>query len=517
MNQTFETIPQLLDYNVRKMPNDIFLKSQNKQYTYTDVDKAANQAANFLEKLGIQKGDHIALILKNSPAYIFIWFGIAKLGAVMVPINYHLKGESLQYILDHSDSKIAIVDHQFIREENQNLGLLSEIKILNLNKLNEGMNLESNQRDQTTIIKKADPMSIIYTSGTTGLPKGAILPHFSYINTGMSFRDEMVQITKEDILYTCLPLFHCNAQQLSVMGTMLAGAQLALAEKFSASNFWKEIYDCRATIFNYIGSILTVLYKQPYSEFEKNNTITRTFGGAAPKEIWSDFEKRFNLTIVEGYGLSETATVCLCNPKGKIHLGAIGKPLPNVEVKVVNENDHEVLPKTEGEIVVKELIPHTIFKGYYKMCEKTRESMKGGWFHTGDRGYQDEDGYFYFKDRMKDCIRYRGENISSYEIERIVNKHPCVKESAAIGVPSELTEEDVKVVLVLQKNQSFNFIEFIRYCEKRMAHFMIPRYIEIKETLPKTATERVQKYTLRKAGIGESWDRIKEGIKLNHK
>ena len=185
-------------------------------------------------------------------------------------------------------------------------------------------------------------------------------------------------------------------------------------------------------------------------------------------------------------------------------------------MKIVDANDVEVSPNVEGEIVVKQLEDHTTFQSYYKMKDKTSESMRGGWFHTGDRGSMDEEGYFYFKDRIKDCIRYRGENISSFEIERVVNNYPEVTECAAIGVPSELGEEDVKVVLTLQKDvKEFNYEKFIRYCEGEMAYYTIPRYIEIIDVLPKTSTQRTQKFLLRKAGIGNSWDRVKEGIVLN--
>ncbi|MDQ0341114.1 crotonobetaine/carnitine-CoA ligase [Caldalkalibacillus uzonensis] len=518
MAHQLKTIPELLQHNSNVIPDELFLMFYEKRYSFGDIDRLSNQVANyFAHQFGIKKGDHIALILKNCPEYLFIWFGLAKLGAVMVPINHHIKGDSLQYILTHSDSKLVIVDAAFLDQLKAINTDLVDIQIIELGDFQAGYESESIHRQVITEVDESDPMSIIYTSGTTGLPKGVILPHYSYINTGMSFRDSMVQATKEDVLYTCLPLFHCNAQQLSVMGAMLTGCPLALSERFSASKFWQEIQYYQATVFNYIGSILTVLYKQPFSEYEQNNTVTRTFGGAAPKEIWTEFEERFELKIVEGYGLTETATVCLCNPKGNIRVGSIGKPLPNVDVKIVDENERDVLPGEEGEIIVKELVPNTIFKGYYKMPQKTQEVMKGGWFHTGDRGYMDEDGYFYFKDRIKDCIRYRGENISSYEIERIVNKHPQVKESAAIGVPSELGEEDVKVVLVVEDESVFDYVEFIKFCEERMAYYMVPRYIELRSFLPKTATERVQKFALRKEGIGSAWDRVREGVKLNRK
>ncbi|WP_216828614.1 ATP-dependent acyl-CoA ligase [Alkalihalobacterium elongatum] len=512
----FNNLVEVIELNAQNIPHQTFLEFKEERYTYQEVEEKSNQTANHLKKqYGIKKGDHVAMMLKNSPEFLWIWFGLAKLGAVMVPLNTSIKGESLKYILNHSDSTMIIFHSEYedeIRKIKEDLYSLKSI--VNCSTFINGVTKETMNDKPASIINQDDPMAIIYTSGTTGLPKGVILPHYTYINTGNTFVHRMMNITTRDKLYTCLPLFHCNAQQLSVMGAMLSGTVLALSERFSARNFWSEIEKHNATIFNYIGSMLTILYKQPVGKADKLNTITRAFGGAAPKEIWNEFEERFEMTIVEGYGLSESATIALCNPLEKIKVGSIGLPVPYVDVKIVNDKGDFLTPGQEGEIVIRELQPNTQFMGYYKMKEKTEETVKDGWFHSGDRGFMDTEGYFYFKDRIKDCIRYRGENISSFEIEKVVNKYPDISECAAIGVPSELSEEDVKVVIVLQKNAELNYEAFIQYCSENMAYYMVPRYIEVKKSLPKTATERVQKYELRKEGIGNSWDRVANGIQI---
>ncbi|UFJ42622.1 ATP-dependent acyl-CoA ligase [Brevibacillus humidisoli] len=507
MNRQTSHLVELIGEQAKRIPDDTFLVYQNECFTYADAEKKSNQVANLLAARGIRKGDHIALMLKNHPDYLWIWFGIAKLGAVMIPLNVHAKGESLCYTMNHSDAVMLIVDQEYSEEIVKIKTDLTQLQqILHRDELMRQAHKESGRHRPYTAIRKEDPLSIIYTSGTTGRPKGVVLSHYSYINTGLMFRDVMMRIRKDDILYTCLPLFHCNAQQLSVMSTLLSGAKLVLSERFSASRFWEEIRQSQATIFNYIGSMLTILMKQPPQLTDQDNTITRVFGGGAPKEIWREFEQRFGLTIVEGYGLTESATVCLCNSLEEIRVGSIGKPLPHISIRVVNEQDQETAPNEVGEIAIREDVPHTQFSGYYKMPDKTEEAIKDGWFHTGDRGYRDEDGYFYFKDRLKDCIRYRGENISSYEIEQVVNKYPSVRESAAIGVPSEVGEEDVKVVLTLQPNHSLDYQDFLSFCQERMAYYMVPRYVEVVEELPKTATQRIQKYALRQQGSGLAFD-----------
>ncbi|WP_216828658.1 ATP-dependent acyl-CoA ligase [Alkalihalobacterium elongatum] len=509
-------IVDALVHQVSRKPNHTFIKYKRKSFSYQQVDERSTQIAHVLSSKGIKKGSHVALLLKNHPDFIFIWFALAKLGAVMVPVNTHIKGDSLKHILNHSDSHLLIYDKVFEENiSNVKQSLSDKIKIMNkLSIIEESFNYSKTIKPAN--ISQQDPMSIIYTSGTTGLPKGVILSHFTYINTALKFVDEYGKVKEEDILYTCLPLFHCNAQQLSTMGALLKGAQLVLSERFSASNFWKEVKESKATFFNYIGSMLTILYKQEQSMTDRDHSVTKVFGGAAPKEIWEGFEKRFNLKILEGYGLSEVATVSMCNTLRDQKIGSIGKPLSHLDVKIVAPNRKELPPNTDGEIAIRAKQENTIFSGYYKMPDKTAEAVEDGWFFTGDRGSVDEEGFFYFKDRLKDCIRYRGENISSYEIEKIINKHPDVVESAAVGVPSELSEEDVKVYLILKSNideKKFDFEKFIKYCEQNMAYYMIPRYIELRHKFPKTATERIQKYELRKEGIDSAWDREKHNIK----
>lgn len=331
--------------------------------------------------------------------------------------------------------------------------------------------------------------------------------HNSYVTAAVEFARNYVRLREDDVLYTSLPLFHVNAQSLTTLGSVVSGRPMVLASRFSASRFFAELTRHRATVFNYIGAMLTMLYKQPEGPHDAANAVRLAVGGAAPAELWRSFERRFGLEVLEIYGLTETATFCVGSPPDDIRPGKIGRPVSWAEVTVHGEDGSPAPAGTPGEIVVRPKRPDTIFEGYYKREDATAEAMRDGWFHTGDRGTCDEDGYLAFIDRLKDSIRRRGENISSYEVERVVNSHPDVAESAAFGVPSDLGEEEVMVV-VLSRTEDFDHDGLIEFCRERMADFMVPRYVRVQGELPKTATQRVQKFELRKQGIEGAWDRL---------
>lgn len=518
------TFKELLEMRAEKEWEKPFLYFRDQVINFGTLDRNVNKAANLLKELGVEKEDHVCLFLPNCPEFLYLWFGLAKIGGVMVPLNVHLRGEGLEYIINHSNAKCIFVNESlydaFARVE-KNLSHIEQ-RVWHsedapppedFHGLNKLMETAEDKAPATVDIKDSAPLGIIYTSGTTGRPKGAMLNHFNYINMGKIWVEDIIECREDDILFTTLPLFHGNAQLFTSIGSLISGRPFVLRERFSASRFFDEIRGYGATIFNYIGGMLTILTKQPVRDNDSENPARLTFGGAAPREIWEDFEKRFNVTIIEGYGLTETAGVCLSSTPGNIKVGSIGKPTRYCDVTIWDENNHEVPIGESSEIVVREKIPNSMFLGYYKQRDKTEEAWDGGWFHTGDQGYRDKDNYFYFVDRIKDCIRRRGENISSFEIEKIVNSHPKVLESGAVAVPSELGEDDVKIYVVLTPNETLKPEELLGFCEERMAYFMVPRYVEFLKEFPKTVTERTQKFELRKRGIGNAWDREKAGYK----
>jgi carnitine-CoA ligase len=509
------TLPSVLTSRAEATPDARFVTFEGLGLSYGDALERARQAAAALAHLGIERGDKVAVMLPNSLEFLDLWFGVSLLGAVLVPVNTGLRGEGLSYIVEHSESEILIVEQELIDAVDAALppGKGPSRRFSrgeaepgdgyeSLEELLEGSYPEAPEPE----LDPGDLASILYTSGTTGLPKGVMNCHNSYPTAALEFTQRYVRVRDEDVLYTSLPLFHVNAQSLTTCGALVSGRPMVLAPRFSASRFFDDLRAHDATVFNYIGAMLTMLYKQPERPDDAENSARLTVGGAAPAELWPDFEKRFGLEILEIYGLTETATFCLGSPPDDIRVGRIGKPVSWSKVRIEAEDGSEAPDDESGEIVIRSKRPQTIFLGYYKNEQATDKAMAGGWFHSGDRGSRDSDGYFTFRDRLKDSIRRRGENISSYELERIVNQHPQVAESAAVGVPSELGEDDVMVVIVPKGDEELAPEELIEFCSERMAAFMVPRYVRFREELPKTATQRVQKFQLRDEGPEGAWD-----------
>jgi crotonobetaine/carnitine-CoA ligase len=502
-----------LERRAAQRSEKIALHYQNQRWSYADLVSGASRAAAALAGVGVRAGDRVCLMLGNSPDYVLIWFGLARLGAVTVPINVHARGEGLAYILRHSQATTLIVEDALFERVREAARFAPQLHSI----LRRGGDGGSDTWADLVIaatgsvaqapVQPDQVSAILYTSGTTGAPKGVMLSHNAYLNSARYFAEVMVAATETDVLFTTLPLFHINAQAHTVLPAIYAGATMAIGERFSASNYWQEIAEQGATIFNTLAAMIPILMKQAPGEADRAHRARITACAATPKDLWRPFEERFGVAIVEGYGLTETTGFCVTNPLDAIRVGSIGRAMDFVELQIVDGEDRPLPAGQQGEIVLRAREPHTLMEGYYQMPTESTQAMRGGWFHTGDMGYCDTDGYAYFVDRIKQSIRRRGENISSWEVERAVNAHPAVLESAAVGVPSEMGEEEVKIVIVLRPQASLSPVDVVRWCEERLAYFAVPRYVEFTEALPKTATERVEKYKLKQAGVGSAWDR----------
>jgi carnitine-CoA ligase len=509
------TLPEILRARAEASPDSRFVTYVDEDVSYAECLARAENAAGALASLGVGKGDKVALMLPNCLEFLDLWFGCALLGAVMVPVNLALKGDGLRFIVEHSDAEVAFVDASVAADFEAALpaGTGPERRFVRwpdggAEDTLGALLAAGHARPAPVAVAPGEVASILYTSGTTGLPKGVLNCHNAYSVAAHEFMRRYVRARGDDILYTSLPLFHVNAQMLTTTGALVSGRPMVLAPRFSASGFLDDQRRHGATVFNYIGAMLTMVAKQPERPDDGDNPTRLAVGGAAPAELWRAFEERFGLTILEIYGLTETATFCLGSPPDDIRPGTLGLPLGWSEVKVVDEAGAETAPGEPGEIAIRARRPDILFKGYYKNEEATAAAMADGWFHSGDRGKRDDGGYFVFIDRLKDSIRRRGENISSYEVERIVNSHPAVAESAAVGVPSELGEDEVMVHVVTVAGAELDPAELVEFCEARMARFMVPRYVRVRESLPKTATERVRKFALRDEGAADAWDRL---------
>jgi len=520
-------IGDLLEEKAGKNKKRTFLYFKDEQITYEEVNKKSNRAANGLLRLGIKKGDHVCIMVPNSPEFLYSWFGLAKIGAVTVPVNSLYKGEFLRYTIDHSDSKLIVMHSQFLERlklVEDKLPKLEKVIVVDM-KGPAQVNfptvpfkelLEFPDETPKVQVGQYDVDMIVYTSGTTGAPKGVMRSHGYGCRCAIDHA-EIRGLTPDDIMYTCLPLFHQNAQLLTALTALSADAAMALGESFSASRFWDEVRRYKATQVNLLGAMLHYLYSQPAKDNDADQPARMICTAPIPRHMYYDFKRRFTVNFIEGFGLTESGLVTYNlynepNPK----LASFGKPAPGYEIKIVDDEDNEVAPLTVGEIVTRPTRPNFMMLGYYKMPEETLKAFRNLWFHTGDYGMMDHDGYGYFVDRKKDYLRVGGENISSMQVEATVNTHPKVAESAALGITLEEGAEDNMVLyVVLKAGEKLTAEELMDWCQENLPRFAVPRFVGFLDHLPKTPTERVEKYKLKERGIGpNTWDRVKAGYQI---
>ena len=517
---------ELIETQSKKNPDKVFLYFGEREVTYKEFDENINKAANVFLDLGIEKGDRVCFFIPNCPEYLYGWLGLAKIGAILVPINTNYKIQETRYILQHSEANALLVHVSLkkvvekIRSEMPSLKdvlSIGDTKEAGYVPFEEALRCSSSHL-RPTDVGEQDLCEIMYTSGTTGPSKGVMITHQYWIINGYGYSYPM-DVKPEDRLFTCLPLFHANAQGYSTLGALTAGASLILMERFSATKFWDEIRHYKATVFNFIGAMLTILSKQPESERDRDHRVRAAYGSPALEKNFQEYmERRFGIIFISGYGLTECG-LCLIQPlHGLRKEGSLGLPkqIPGFgfvnEIKVVDEEDQEVPRGTIGEILIKN---PAVTTGYYKDPELTCKVIRDGWLHTGDRAWMDEDGYFFFADRKKDVIRRRGENVSSLEVENVINAHPKVLEAAVIGVPSEFQDDEVKAFIVLRPNETLDPLDLVAWCKERLAYFKIPRFIEFRTEFPRTPTLRVQKYKLREEDKSKDcFDLMKTDFKL---
>ena len=524
------TLPFILENRARELGDKVFFMFQDQRVSYKELDVNVNKVANSLLDMGVQKGDKVCFFLKNSIEFIYSWFALAKIGAIMVPMNPTLRGNLLQYIINNCDATIAFVDNdlldrvQFIEKDIPKIGRVVVVKenpeydkkvtLKGITVMNFEDLLKGSASAPGITVYPWDTISILYTSGTTGPSKGALLSHQYYYNTAWSAIYYM-RNSEEDIIYSCLPLFHANASMSNCYTAVLCKASFAMGKRFSLTTFMDEIALYKATHTHVMGSILVLLMKQEPKPGDANNTLKVVNSvPLIPESL--EFEKRFGVKLIGMFGATETS-ICIASPfDEETKPDSCGKELPQYECRIFDDNDMECPPGEIGEIVVRGRLPFIQMDGYYNLPEATLATFRNLWYHSGDYGRKDENAYFYFEDRKKDAMRRRGENISSYEVEEIVNSHPAVLESAAIAVKDkEMTEDEVKICVILKQGQKLEPEELIAYCKDRMAYFMVPRYVEFMEEFPKTPNQKIQKFMLREQGVTpETWDRETAGIKV---
>ena len=440
---------------------EVFLKFHDGEITYGEVDVMANRVAQGLATAGVGRGDHVGVMLPNCADFIYVIFALARLGAVAVPINYAYRGELLRHVLDSSDASTLIIDGPYadrlpgVAGRLPGLGRVfvrtggaSDVPLDRLGKPAVAMSsLLSYGADAPRVeVGFSDVQAIMYTSGTTGPSKGAIVPHALALTCALDSLDFLDRWGKT--IYCPLPLFHAAGLWDGMMSALLSGGAIAIVDRFSASRFWDDVRAFDAQVAMSVFSMIPILLNRPPTPRDKDHPLQTFYMGKSSLD--QPLLERFGVRSVETYTSTEVG-IATASPYGEWRLGSCGQAHDErFEVAVVDERDREVGPGEPGELVVRPKQPFVITTGYYGTPEATADCFRNMWFHTGDRVWRDDDGYFYFLDRMKDAIRRRGENISAFDLECEVNLHPSVLESAAIGVPSELEDEDIKLSVVLR-------------------------------------------------------------------
>lgn len=508
----------LIEYQGNKLGEKPYILHEDRKISFKGFFHATAQAANGLMYQGATPGEGLAILMANCPEYYFLFYGLPWGGLYSVPVNTALKGDGLRYILTHSDVRYLVVDEDLYPKIAEFRSDLKAVKKIFIRRLTDAplppQTLDMNILFNASALKPqvetdAETITyIMYTSGTTGFPKGVVNRNKSVNIQGLTMIANMFA-KPDDILFTALPLFHANALIVTAGFALCAGIPFGLEKKFSASRFWDAIRRYGATQFNGIGALIPILMKQPPRPDDADNPVRIVNSAACPANLWEPFEKRFNVKIWEAYGAVDGGGVMAMN-MGNAPVGSVGK-IASGEWKLVDEHGNEVPQGSIGELINKIDNASTRSVEYYKNPEATKDKTKEGWIWSDDLFYADDKANLYFVDRASDSMRRRGENISSFEVESIVEKYPDVESCAVFGVPSELGEDDVMMYVKPKPGTRVDLKNLIRFCADHMAFFMIPRYIDVVDDIPMTGTLRAIKTEMKKQGITDrTWDREKE-------
>ena len=514
------TVVELLDRHAAERAEHPFLLFEGQSTSYREMSARTIRLANAFATLGMGAGDRIAIMSTNRPEFLEAWFASARLGAIEVPVNVALRGRFLSYLLADSGARFLVIESDLLPHLAAVIDALPDLAhviVLGAGELQgratvayDALLASGADTPVDTEVKVTSTAVIGYTSGTTGPSKGVMLSHRAAWYAGSDGAGER-GLSATDVFSTSLPLFHLNAQHLTTVAVLSVGATLALERRFSASGFWASLAAVRATHVNVIGAMLGILLRQPETAEEWTDYPRMTFAGPLTAELIAEARRRWNLGFVTGYGATESGIVTYAGTDG-LPDGSCGLPSPYFEVDLVDDDGESVAVGAVGEIVTRPKRAGSMMSEYWRMPEKTVEAVRDLWYHSGDLGRRDENGYLYFVDRKKDAIRRRGENISSFELEQAIHDYPGIAEVAAVGVPSELSEDDVKVCLRVAPGAAFEPADFLAWADKNLPRYMVPRYVEVVDDLPRTPTQRIEKYRLREtARSAATWDAERGG------
>lgn len=495
-------INELLAQRTELAPAKSFLFSEadGREYSYEDFVAAVSRTARLLASHDVSKGDVVSLLLPNSAEYIIAYFACWKLGAVAGPINSLLKAQETAFVISDSEAKTILVHSEFLATieaiKNELPRLTHVITFDDEAAASKDFAALSELETQSGINRDSEAI-IIYTSGTTGKPKGCLLTHGNLLANARQI-SQWLGFTKDDRLLTIMPLFHMNAVSVTTMSALYAGGSSVVSPKFSASRFWQIISDYGITSFGSVATMLSMLlstYPDGVPAGLVTDQLRFAMCGSAPvpAEVMKRFEETFNCLVIEGYGLSESTCRSTFNPPDQRRRpGSCGQPIGN-EMCVFDDEDREVADGELGEIVLR---GENILKGYYRNPEATATAFRNGWFHTGDVGYRDADGFFYIVDRKSDMIIRGGENIYPREIDEVLYQHPAVAAAATIGVPDQLYGEEVAAFIVLREGKEATAEEIIAFCRAQLADYKCPKTVRLVKEIPKGPTGKLLKREL---------------------
>lgn len=530
-----ETLRDLWQSVVERKGRRHFLTFQNRvgdvfEYTYAAFDEDVNRIANVFLDLGIEKGDHVALHLHSSPEFLMCLFGLAKIGAVAVPINEQYLADEAEYILENSDAICVVVEPLFYETYQELLarghyfpkgvvvaraGTESPKSNIDFSSIYTPLGtVEEGQQgiydfwmmrcEQSAILRDScelasdDPVQIIYTSGTTSRPKGVVLTHANMVFSGL-YGDWEVSLRGSDRVLTSMPACHSNFQLAALMPVITAGASLIIVEKYSATRFMKQIRHYKATVIQCVAMMLRTLLLQPVDPEEKNHCVREVLYFIpitdAEKE---EFEQRFNMRIMNTYGSTESIGWAITDPPvGARNWPSVGRAGLGYKARICDMEDNELPPGEVGEIQIKGERGRSVMLEYYNNPEATENTFSAdGWLKTGDQGYQDDNGWFYFVDRKVNMVKRSGENISTTELEEILEQHPAIAEAAVIGVPDPIRDQAIKAFVRFAPGESMTLAEVEQYCKDHMASFKVPTLYEVVEDFPRTCSMKIEKKLL---------------------
>ena len=509
------TVPRMLLRQAALFAGRPALKLGAARWTHADAAPIAARRAGALRAAGVGRGDRVAIMSANREEFLEAFLGCGWSGAVAVPVNTASRGPQIEYFLANSQARLLVIEAQYLdRLATADLGKTSLRQIWVLDGAGAAGAIgevpaapwpPGGPALEAEAVGPGDTLAILYTSGTTGPSKGVLCPHAQYYWWGVNTL-RALGVTQDDVLCTTLPLFHINALNTYAQAA-LAGCEVVFEPKFSASGFWTSMAACGATVVYLLGAMVPILLAQPSAPAERAHRVRIGLGPGVPAEAGETFRAHTGVKLLEGYGSTETNFVIGTAPDSP-RRGVMGWVLPGFEARVADEDDVEVPVGQAGELLVRAHEPYAFASGYFNMPEKTVEAWRNLWFHTGDRVLRETDGAFRFVDRIKDAIRRRGENISSFEVEQVLLSHPAVAAAAVYPVGSELAEDEVMAALVARPGQVLDLPELAVWCESRLPHFAVPRYIDVLEDLPRTENGKIQKYKLRERGVtAATWER----------